>query len=482
MIPRVRILAVLFALLPAAALAQAPGATTSPASRAASTKPAAAPLRVGAAAELITPPAGTPMSGPNAARAVEAVDDDLYAKAIVLERDGVRVAMVACDLITMPRSIADEARRLIAEQPGIPPDHVMISATHTHTGPLLTGRQDSSDSQAAGRTRAYLASLPQRIADAVRKADAKLTAARALAGVGKEPRLSFNRRYFMKDGPVGWNPGKMNPNVEGPAGPVDPDVPVVYFETAEKAAAPIATHVSFAMHPDTRHGQMISADYPGRLADILAKVRGPEMVTLFALGACGDINHVNVNFRGAQINPKETARIGMVLAGEVLKAYGRIQPVGTTGAIRVRSEVMSLPLQEVKPGELEWAREAILKPSQGRVSLEYVRAAKVLDIAGRAGRPLAAEVQIIALGDDIAWVALPGEMFVELGLEVKKRSPFKHTIIVELANGSVGYVPTKRAFTEGNYEPLAARCAPGSGELLVERAISLLNELKTASE
>ncbi len=476
MIRKVRVLAVLFAFLPATTRAQSPPATTSASSRAAATA-SAAPMRVGAAAEVITPPAGTPMSGPNAARVVKAVDDDLYAKAIVLEREGVRVAMVACDLITMPRSVVDEARRLIAEASGIPADHVMISATHTHTGPLLTGRQNPNDNDAAERTRSYLKSLPVHIAEAVRKADAKLAPARALAGVGKELRLSFNRRYFMKEGPVGWNPGKLNPNVDRPAGPVDPDVPVVYFETADKAAAPIATHVSFAMHPDTRHGEMISADYPGQLTNILAKVRGPDMVTLFATGACGDINHVNVNFRGAQISAKETARIGMVLAGEVLKAYGRVQPVAA-GEIRVRSEVVSLPLPEIKPGDVERARESLLKPPQPRVSLEYVHAAKVLDVAGREGKPLDAEVQVIALGDDVAWVALPGEMFVELGLEVKKRSPFKHTIIVTLANGSIGYVPTTRAFGEGNYEPLAARCIPGSGERLVECAVRLLTDLR----
>src|SRR5688572_15301970 len=105
MIRRVLIFTLVFALLPATAQAQLP-ATTSASSRPATTP--AVPLRVGAAAEVITPPAGTPMSGPDAARVVDAVDDDLYAKAIVLEREGVRVAMVACDLITMPRSIADE--------------------------------------------------------------------------------------------------------------------------------------------------------------------------------------------------------------------------------------------------------------------------------------------------------------------------------------------------------------------------------------
>ena len=116
------------------------------------------------------------------------------------------------------------------------------------------------------------------------------------------------------------------------------------------------------------------------------------------------------------------------------------------GAIRVRSEVLSLPLPEFTPEEIEQARATLSKPAPTpRVSMDHVHALKVLDVAGRQGKPLDAEVQVIALGDEVAWVALPGEMFVELGLDMKRRSPFKHTIIVELANGSVGYVPTKRA-------------------------------------
>jgi hypothetical protein len=89
---------------------------------------------------------------------------------------------------------------------------------------------------------------------------------------------------------------------------------------------------------------------------------------------------------------------------------------------------------------------------------------------------------VIALGDDLAWVAVPGELFAELGMEIKRRSPFKYTIIVEQANGSVGYVPTKRAYAEGNYEPTTARCAAGSGEMIVERAAKLLNQLKPATQ
>jgi hypothetical protein len=107
-----------------------------------------------------------------------------------------------------------------------------------------------------------------------------------------------------------------------------------------------------------------------------------------------------------------------------------------------------------------------------------VNALKVLDVIGRDGRPLEAEVQVIVLGDDIAWVGLPGEIFVELGTAIKKASSFRHTIVVELANGSLSYVPNRKAFNQGAYEVISSRCAPGCGEIRADTAIRLLTSLK----
>jgi hypothetical protein len=109
--------------------------------------------------------------------------------------------------------------------------------------------------------------------------------------------------------------------------------------------------------------------------------------------------------------------------------------------------------------------------------LEQVNAFKVLDVDARHGQPHEVEVQVVALGREVAWVSLPGEIFAELGLALKQDSPFPHTIIAELANGSVGYIPARRAFAQGNYEVVSTRCAEGSGELLVSTAVRLLKEL-----
>ena len=438
----------------------------------------AADLRVGVASVVINPAMGTPMAGYYAPRAAAGVHDDLHAKAIVLEKDGVKAAMVSCDLLTLPRSVVVESRRIVESTAKIPGDHIMISATHTHTGPTLPmgSARDPSEGGEAAKVDQYAATLPELIARAVKEADAALAPMSVFIGHGHEEHLSFNRRYFMKDGTVGWNPGKLNPNIVKPAGPIDPDVPVIFFQSPD--GKPIATYVNFAMHLDTVGGTNLSADYPGAQAELLGRIKGPQMLTIFTTGTCGDINHVDVGTKDPQHGPEEAARIGTVLAGEVLKTYARLTPL-EPGTVRVRSEIIQLPLADISGEDVDAARKTAVKFGKDAPKfLERVNAYKVIDVAARQGKPLEVEVQVITLGNDVAWVSLPGEIFVELGLAIKQRSPFANTIIAELANGSIGYIPTKRAYAEGNYEPVSARCAAGSGEMLVETAVKLLKELK----
>ncbi len=437
---------------------------------------AEAALRVGVAAVRITPPNGTPMAGYYYARGSEDVLDDLYAKAAVLDDGNTKVALVVCDLISQPRDTVLDARQLIEQQTGIPGGQVMISATHTHTGPSLSrgSVRDKQDGGASDPARKYTLELPARIAQVVAEANGKLKPVAVSYAHEHEDRLSFCRRFWMKDGTVGWNPGKLNPNVIRPVSPIDPEVGVVYFETTEKQ--PLLTHVNFALHADTTGGTKISADYPGALARRLADYKGPGMLTVFANGACGNINHLNVNWTGPQSSPAEANRLGTILAASVFKAYMDLKPMGDT-TLRVRRQVLALPLPKVTPEDVQEAKAIVQKKDKAKF-MEQVKAYKVLDVDQRAGTPQEVEVQVITLGDTLAWVSLPGEIFVELGLSIKAASPFAQTHIVELANGSIGYIPNRSAYAEGNYEVESARCAAGSGELLVQAAVKILEELK----
>ncbi len=439
-----------------------------------------AELKIGTATQNITPKLGIPLAGYYSERGADGVHDPLNAKVIVLEAEGVKAALVSLDLIGTLRSTVEEARALILQQTGIPPQNVMISGTHSHTGPIFMGsrRYDALGGQ-HDLAREYTSLLPRLIAAAVKDAHSRLAPARAFFGSTRVEGLAFNRRFHMRDGSVGWNPGKLNPNIVRPAGPTDDELSVVYF--ADQAARSLATYVNFAMHLDTVGGTQFSADYPFALAECLARAKGAEMLTIFTIGCAGDINHVNVRWADPQKGHGEAARIGTILAAGVLKIFERFQTNSPTSSLRVSTELVSLPLPAVSDDDLVAARKVADAVAQradpAPKFMDQVQAFKVLDVAERKNEPHQVEVQVISLGTDIAWVSLPGEIFVELGLSIKAGSPFRQTIIAELANGSIGYIPTRRAYAEGNYEVVSARCAAGSGEFLVASALRQLREV-----
>jgi neutral/alkaline ceramidase-like enzyme len=437
-----------------------------------------AQLRVGQAAVKITPPAGMPMAGYYHVRLSEGVHDELHAKAIVIEQGGTKAALVACDLISVPIALVKQVRQVVQSATGIPPDHVMISATHAHTGPVMTATPRGADAQAAAVARAYHEELPNRIAESVKLAAGSLQPATASAAIGHADSISFVRRFLMKDGSIGWNPGKLNPDIIRPVSTIDPAVPFVYFETMD--SDPLAVFVNFANHLDTVGGMDFSADYPYMLAQVLAKVNGPDLLTMFTVGTCGNINHLDVSHNGRQKGHGEAARIGSVLAASVIDEFPNLETIAPA-AIRASRATVSLPVLRVTPAEVDAAAEVMEsygKPG-ARPFYEQVHAAKVLAAAKLDGKPIQAEVQVITLGNDVAWVALPGEVFVELGKAIKLASPFRYTIVSELSNDAVvDYIPDRKAYSQGAYEAMSTPVAPGGGELLVETAVRLLIETR----
>ena len=196
-----------------------------------------AELHVGAAAVVITPPVGMPMAGYYHARAADGVHDELHATALVLKSDDTQAALVSLDLIATTLPLVEAAREAVERATGIPGGHVMISATHAHTGPVIDSRGLRASLLGGGtdQVRRYVeVELPQKIAEAVKQAQSGLTAVETRVGSGHEDSIAFNRRYYMKDGTVGWNPGVLNPDIVRPVGPIDPQVAILYFETSDK--------------------------------------------------------------------------------------------------------------------------------------------------------------------------------------------------------------------------------------------------------
>jgi neutral ceramidase len=426
-------------------------------------------FKAGATAVVITPPIGTPLAGYYALRPATGVLDDLYAKALVIEQDERKAAFVTLDVVTVTRAVSVAARRFIAEQTGIPPERVMISATHTHSGPVIKRKGMLDQLTGADQPLAveFNEKLPALIARAVREANAKLAPARPCAAVGRAEGLTRNRRSWMQDGTVAWQPRPNDPRVVRPAGPVDPQVGVLQV-------APQATYVNFPMHANIVGGTRFSADFPAVLARQIALAKGADMTTLFANGCCGNINP-DKSVAGPGSSPVE--RVGTRLAAAVTNAWKDLQPLKTF-APRARHTVLVLSRPRFTEADAAEARSIAARMNEREVgTVAKAKAFCILDTLAHKDEPLEAEVQVIAVSDDLAVVAMPGEIFSELGLAIKKASPFKHTFIAELANSSIGYIPNRTAYAEGNYEVVSARCAEGSGEMLVDAAVELLREM-----
>ncbi|MCC6494504.1 MAG: neutral/alkaline non-lysosomal ceramidase N-terminal domain-containing protein [Pirellulales bacterium] len=444
---------------------------------------AAAPLEVGVAVVDITPPIGYRMCGYFNERLSTGVHNPLQAKAIALQQGSERCAWVFCDLIGLPAELTAQARTAAAEASGIPREHILIAGTHSHTGPLFFGalrdyfHQRAVDEAGTDPQEAvdYPAKLTSRLVEAITQAAAAMEPAELAAGSAAQTGLAFNRRYVMRDGSVKFNPGKLNPDMVRPSGPIDPQVGLLQFR---RGGRPVAGLTVFALHLDTTGGTEYAADYPFFLEQRLRAKFGQSYQSLFGIGTCGNVNHVDVSTDRPQSGHGEAARIGTTLAGTVLTAAESL-PAVTEPRLAVAATTVAIPLQQYSSQDLAAARANLAKVGGRELSfLEQVEAVKIVNVANHAGDPLTAEVQAFRLGESCAVVALPGEVFVELGLAIKQASPFRDTIVLELCNDYPDYIPTKRAFAEGSYEPTNSIIAPGGGEMLVEAAGKLLDELR----
>ena len=434
-------------------------------------------LRIGRAAVDITPPVGTPMLTPQrppfeVKLAGEALDP-LQVKAIVLEQGGVKAAVVACDITSLPLRLSQLARQLIHETTGVDSRAVILHSTPSHTAPQVRPKYLGNADEAARRLASqYVEALPKKIAEAVRLAEADLQNATVSASTGHAGSVSFNRRFYLRDGTVMANPFKGEDERLGeilrPAGPIDPDVGLVVFKGAD--GQPLAVIVNFSIHLDTMGGDQPSADIAGTVERLMKSVHGDQMLVMWASGASGNVNHYDLT------NPKrvrrekgahESARIGTILAAAALQAFAELEPL-RDAPLRAANDIVLLDYHPQKAESLRARVQSAKRVFDGEVDVTLDNDRVVFE----------AEVAVIALGNELAWVGLPGEMFVELGLNLKQASPFRYTMIFSLANGAIGYVPNLKSYPEGAREVDSTRCAPGSGERLIDAGTRLLIHLK----
>jgi hypothetical protein len=438
-------------------------------------------LKSGAAMVDITPSLGAHIEGYFQPRIAKDIHDSLFAKSLVLDDGETKLAIVVCDLLKASRIHLDKAKHLIEERCGIPPSNVLISCTHTHTGPPAED----------------IPLFAQRVADSVQLASNRLSEAELGCEREVESKPLANRRFLMKDGTIRTNPRPGDPNIVKPLGPVDPEINVLHAMDAKGKT--ISVLINYAMHyaglsPTEKREDIytISADWAGALSRMIQRVMGEEFVAILANGACGDV----ISFD--PINPLKKVnrffghaeRVAALIAA---KSFWAINQMEYHRFLKLAAaiEEVSLPRRIPTSEEIELAKKYMngerTPMNMRHMAWKYFFGPRIQDFLD-GQKEMKSWVQVLVLGKLAAIVGLPGEIFVEHGLKIKKESPFKYTFVIELANDSLGYIPTLKAFEEDARIPLEASgsyettigpniLAPEAGDIMVNLALKMMNEL-----
>jgi neutral ceramidase len=439
-----------------------------------------AELKVGVAEVDFTPPPGLPLMGHiRDDYAARGTHDPLRARALVVANGaGARVALLTLDICMLNRAHARLVREHVAAHTSLLPENVLVAASHTHGGPAAVSLY-----QTPAATDAQIEAFLKKAAQAVIEAERRLKPGMLKTGRASESSLSFNRRLRCRDGKTHMNWEELAPDsVLDCLGPIDPEMLVL---TVEDGGAPAAGLVNFGLHPAILDYEnwLYSADYIGYLDEALRKILREDFTTLFFNGCCGNVNHLNYAEPSQPRRGYPTAqRAGYVLAASAARAMrSRVLVEGDT--IRVSRELVALERFQISDSLYAEAKRFLQTGQQDRPAgmdgLDFERGAPLwVKMREQQAAPDRAEVMTLRIGN-VGIVALPGEVFCETGLAIKKASPAAHTLVIELANDAVGYLPTREAYAQGGYEvtPGATSYAPGCAEKLAESAVRQLREL-----
>jgi neutral ceramidase len=446
-------------------------------------------LRAGAATSNITPWLGLSIAGNMHDRNAAHIHDELHARCLVLDNGVTRLAFAVVDSCMLPRELVELVKAELAREGLLKPDHIVISATHTHEAPTATAVfQSDPDPQ-------YLAFLGGRIADGLRRAVNNLAPARIAWGSGQLPGDVHNRRWFMKSGTIGpnplgqtgeqvrMNPGVGNPDMDRPAGPTDPEISVLAVQHI--SGEPMALFANYSLHYVGGEGpNHVSADYYGYFANAvtdLVAARGtePPFVAMMSNGTSGDCN--NINFREA--SPARSAYEQMRNVGQRAAAIAAEVYAGLTWQdwvpLDARRTDLDLAVRKPTAEEVAAAETTIATaggPQMTTVEQIYARETVLL---AKYPDTMPVAVQAFRIGT-LAIAQIPCEVFAEIGLALKRDAPLKPAFTISLANGYNGYLPTPAQHTLGGYETWRARSSyleTNASEKITTTLLQLLTEL-----
>jgi len=454
-------------------------------------------FRAGAAASNITPPLDEPIVGGWNSPPAKHIHDELYARCLVLDDGRTRLVFVLVDSLGIPREVFDAAKNMIQAKTGIPKENVLTAATHTHSSISARGHSKVEPVQAFND---YQQFVIRRIADATRRAVNNLEPARIGWGRAEEPTQVFNRRYFMKPGtptpnPFGgtdkavMNPGRGNPNILKAAAPTDPEVAFLSVQSAN--GQPIALLANYSLHyVGPSAGPVISADYFGVFADRIQQLLGadrldPPFVGIMSNGTSGDINNINW-LKKRQKRWPPYAKMRQVADLVTRAVYQAHQQIDFHDWVRLdaRQDELTLAVRRPTEEQLAYARKILDKPED---ALKYHRrervyANRVLQLADSPDQ-VRVILQSFRIGD-LGVCAIPFEVFVEIGLQIKDKSPLAQTFTISHANGSYGYLPTAEQHELGGYETWLGTSSVEiqAADKIVENLLSMLRQLHLAEK
>jgi hypothetical protein len=307
-----------------------------------------------------------------------------------------------------------------------------------------------------------------RIADGVRRAVNNLEPARIGYGCALEPTQVFNRRYYMKPGvpvpdPFGgedkvvMNPGRGNPNILKAAGPTDPQISFLSVQSLDGRA--IALLANYSLHyVGPGKGGVISADYFGIFADRIQQLLGvdksnPPFVGIMTNGTSGDINNIDwLNKSRKRYAPYEKMRlVANLVAKAVYTAHKNLKFQDWIKLDAMQNE-FTLSVRKPTEKQIAYAQKILEKPDDSKPyhKRERVYARRTLQLQDSPDK-VSVMLQTFRIGD-LGICAIPFEVLVEIGLEIKEKSPFDQTFTVSLANGTYGYLPPVNQHKLGGYE------------------------------
>jgi len=454
---------------------------------------AAPPLRVGFAERDITPEIGMEVPGGYGKAYARVIHDPCKVRAAVFDDGHMRVALVGIDALIIRRPTVEAARTQIHQKTGIAPQAVLIAASHSHssgpTGMILPGEYDHAPplvrqlayEKSSCADAKYLALVERQIVEAVVAANDSRTEVFCGAGNGIEDKAAFNRRFRMKNGLCYTHPGQGNPDIIEPAGPIDPNVGVI--GAWNKDGKLLGCVVNYCCHATTGPTG-ISANWIYHLERTIRGMFSPDTVVVFLQGASGDVTQVdNLN---PYVQPGQD-RWGEIVGGRVGAEAVKVlvsMHRGTLAPLDARSEMLTVARRKPRPDRVRKCLELVQQSPEkvGHTEWTFAKEIVLLDALLAKEPTRTFEVQAIQIGP-VGILANPAELFCQLGLDIRARSPFPITFIVELANDCVGYVPTEEALGPhgGGYETRLtsySNLEPAAGRKIVEACVRLAGQFR----